>query len=403
MSEQVSNIVLVGVSGTGNTGELAYFSGPGTLVGVPNSVGINPSRGNGNNIASVALGYQALSANTTGVGNTAIGYQAMAANTTGGTVGNVAIGNQAMVSNISGDANTALGIEALFTNTTGSYNTAVGADAIGFGDGGNHNVAIGPQALFHAGAGSFNTSCGALSLNTTTGSGNVGLGYCAGFYEVGSNVFYVDNQDRLNTAGDKAGALLYGTFNATASLQTLRINATLGVGVGAPSGTRMQVGGPITASAGLALTLSVGGNLTAAANGDQLIGFRFGPGFTPGAFTGLQFTAVLLSANSVAAFASPADPLMLDIGVLTGNGAANAWGIRIAPPVGAANNYLISHTTPGMFSVLASGLLTATGVTLAAGSSLTLGNAYVAGVTVPTGSIVIKDSNGQAYRVSAVI
>jgi Chaperone of endosialidase len=41
-----------------------------------------------------------------------------------------------------------------------------------------------------------------------------------------SAAFYVDNQDRGSTAGDKAGALLYGTFDATPANQMLTINAS---------------------------------------------------------------------------------------------------------------------------------------------------------------------------------
>ena len=57
------------------------------------------------------------------------------------------------------------------------------------------------------------------------GDDNVALGFSAGKYETGSSAFYIDNQDRVNTTGDKAGAILYGVFNATPSSQTLVINA----------------------------------------------------------------------------------------------------------------------------------------------------------------------------------
>jgi hypothetical protein len=51
----------------------------------------------------------------------------------------------------------------------------------------------------------------------------------AGYYETGSNAFYVDNQDRTNTAGDKAKSLMYGVFNAATSSQTLKVNAVMTV------------------------------------------------------------------------------------------------------------------------------------------------------------------------------
>mgnify|MGYP001575369881 CR=1 FL=1 len=47
-----------------------------------------------------------------------------------------------------------------------------------------------------------------------------------GYYELGSNAFYIDNQNRTNTAGEKAKALLYVTFDADPANQTLTINAT---------------------------------------------------------------------------------------------------------------------------------------------------------------------------------
>src|ERR1017187_2732996 len=115
-----------------------------------------------------------------------------------------------------GSYNTATGLNALHGNTTGSDNTAVGVSALYINPTGANNTAIGFEAL----------------TNNITGSGNVALGNYAGAYETGSNDFYVDNQNRTNTAGDKAGALLYGTFNATPSSQQLTVNGILNSLVG---------------------------------------------------------------------------------------------------------------------------------------------------------------------------
>ena len=153
-----------------------------------------------------AFGYLAAYANTTGHGLSAFGYAAGAASTTGWY--NSYIGGHAGQNNV-GEYNTAVGGRALFYATTGNYNTIVGADA----------------ALQKA-SGSSNTGLGYRVLdNTGTGSGNVAIGAYAGLYETSSNAFYLNNQDRTNTAGDKAGSLMYGTFNATPSSQTLAINA----------------------------------------------------------------------------------------------------------------------------------------------------------------------------------
>lgn len=185
-----------------------------------------------------AFGLSALGANVSGVATTAIGYQALRLATAANSC--VAVGDQALQSNL-----------------TGGQNVAIGASALGAATSGN-NTAVGHQAL---------STGGAIS-------GNVALGYNAGKYEAGSSAFYVDNQDRTNTAGDKAGALLYGTFNATPASQTLRVNAAFSslfsilsvsptLGVGYATGA----GGTVTQGSGsgkaTAFTLSkVSGQIT---------------------------------------------------------------------------------------------------------------------------------------------
>lgn len=145
---------------------------------------------------NIKVGYQAggnLHA-TAALRNTFVGYQSGLSGASSGADDNTAIGFYSLKANTTGENNTALGGYALLTNTTGGTNTAVGWHAL---------------------------------YTNSTGAGNTALGAFAGKYETGSNAFYVDNQDRTNTAGDKAGALLYGTFNATPASQTLKVNGTL--------------------------------------------------------------------------------------------------------------------------------------------------------------------------------
>ncbi|MFA5931797.1 MAG: hypothetical protein WC793_00250 [Candidatus Paceibacterota bacterium] len=159
--------------------------------------------------SNVGIGQDVLTINTKGYGNTATGWSDLKLNTTGSW-------------------NTAYGVTALYNNTTGSNNVAIGGEALGFNTIGGENTAVGVYALDFNTTGSLNTANGMYSLSSnSTGSRNVALGYAAGAYELGSSSFYVDAYDRANTAGDKAGALLYGTFNATPSLQTLTINGKI--------------------------------------------------------------------------------------------------------------------------------------------------------------------------------
>ena len=158
----------------------------------------------------------------------------------------IALGDFALASTTTGTNNYAIGRSALNSTTTGSVNVAFGGAALALNVTGDENTAIGPSALLQA-----------------LGSRNVALGYAAGQYETGSDSLYIDNQDRTNTAGDKAKALLYGTFAATAAAQQLTINA----------GTITLNGSAVTAAS---LTLSSTTSLLLGTAGSAVgnVGFR---------------------------------------------------------------------------------------------------------------------------------
>ena len=139
---------------------------------------------------------------------------------------NLVIGSQSTQgSSLTGNENVIVGFANAQALSSGSNNTVIGSQA-GQITTGNHNALIGWSAGILTQTGSNSVAIGSYALTTAANqSGNVAIGFSAGRYETGSNAFYVDNQDRTNTAGDKAKALLYGTFNATAANQTLTINA----------------------------------------------------------------------------------------------------------------------------------------------------------------------------------
>ena len=197
-------------STSSTTGALVVSGGAGFAKDVYVN-GVRVGMGAGSISTNTAVGSDALAANITGANNTTVGQGAMALGANGNS--NSAFGFNALSNNTGGE-NSAFGRSALYTNTSGAGNTA-----IGFG------------TLF----------------SNSTGSGNVALGKYAGLYETGSNSFYVDNQDRVTTAGDKAGALLYGTFNATPASQTLTINAGTTT-VGAGNTPVLSINGAITST-----------------------------------------------------------------------------------------------------------------------------------------------------------
>jgi hypothetical protein len=128
--------VAVDISGTG-TDEADFAS---TGLNLP--VATESYRIGGNNAVwqdttnfNVAVGKTAMptTLSQTGGGNNgaydvAVGIQALNANTTGGT--NTGLGAQALFQNTIGASNTAVGAQALYSNSTGNQNTALGTSAL---------------------------------------------------------------------------------------------------------------------------------------------------------------------------------------------------------------------------------------------------------------------------------
>lgn len=201
-------------AGTFPAGAFA-FTNDITVHGVP--FGLGPAA----DATNIRVGTGALASAGAGTENVAIGQFVLGPTTSNQ---NTAIGWASAGNIIGGAQNTVVGASALQSETTGSSNAIFGFTAANNVVGGSNNTILGCGAFRVSIAGSQNTVVGSESV-INGANRNVTLGYFSGHYETGSDAFYVDNQDRTNTAGDKAGALLYGTFNATAASQTLAINA----------------------------------------------------------------------------------------------------------------------------------------------------------------------------------
>ncbi len=172
------------------------------------------------NNRNAGVGKDALKYNTEGEKNTAIGYRSLYKNNTGNE--NTATGYGALFSNTNGINNTAIGTWALHFNQTGNFNTAIGNSAGYFISTGGSNTIIGNYADNYNQEGSKNTIIGFMAgtkgaLNSK--SGNVFIGYKAGFNEVSDNKLYIENSNS-NTP------LIYGDFET--DLTTVYGN--LGVG-----------------------------------------------------------------------------------------------------------------------------------------------------------------------------
>ena len=176
----------------------------------------------GNNF-NVGVGREALHSILSGVKNVAVGNLALYSNVSGSF--NTAIGNKALYSNTGGE-NTAVGYYSL-ANNTGSFNVALGLRALNNNTGGFYNVGVGNYSNYFNQNGSYNTTIGysaGFGSALHSSSGNVFIGYNAGYYEMGNNKLYIENSDS-NTP------LIGGDFAA----DEVYINGTLRITGGSPA------------------------------------------------------------------------------------------------------------------------------------------------------------------------
>ena len=201
----------------------------------------------GNN---VAVGHNALTANTTASNNVAVGSGALATSTT--ATDNTAVGFQALNANTDGADNVAVGDEAGHDITTGSRNTILGSKAgdaatttddttlVGYGAGGgaimtgHDNTGIGSGALSATSSGSFNTVVGKdAGLAISTGANNVAVGFEALKTEDGNghNVAIGYQALKVQNAGADAKNVAIG-YQAGLSVTTGTGNTYIGAEVG---------------------------------------------------------------------------------------------------------------------------------------------------------------------------
>jgi hypothetical protein len=201
--------------GIGNSALTFNTSGNSNIA-----VGNGASYNNTNASNNLAIGNFTLFNNKTAKGIVAIGDSALNKynSTSVAYVGNTAIGYRALYSNLTGLSNTAIGWES-GTKSTGTNNTLLGSGALRNNTSGNDNVIIGASANSNNATGSNNTIIGsqAGAFYVDNKSGNVLIGYRAGYKELSSNKLYIHNNE-----GTSLEALIYGEFDNA----LLRINGS---------------------------------------------------------------------------------------------------------------------------------------------------------------------------------
>jgi hypothetical protein len=198
------------------TGYQALFNN--TVAGYNTAHGAWALYSNTSGGSNCASGYGALYTNGSGYYNTAAGTQSLYFNTADH---NTALGCQSLYKNSTGEKGTAVGSTALMNNTTGNYNTAMGCGALNGLKGGHGNTAAGYLADSYNEYGSNNTILGYEAGRATSRhnkSGNVFIGYKAGYSELGDDRLYIANSDTT-------APLIYGEFDN----ELLRVHGTLDI------------------------------------------------------------------------------------------------------------------------------------------------------------------------------
>lgn len=170
------------ISSTAGSNGNIYFGYSGSLPGSTGNIGIGFETLNvTSGFSNVAIGVQALRANTTGNTNTAVGSSALLSNTIGSR--NTALGSGTLANSVGADFNTAVGWNASSQSSSGASNTSVGHRALTNNVAGFGNTAVGDLAMQGV-VGNSPTQCTALGRSAlgaiTTGTNNVGIGFNAG-------------------------------------------------------------------------------------------------------------------------------------------------------------------------------------------------------------------------------
>jgi hypothetical protein len=212
---------------------------------------------------NTGLGVNVLQ-NAVSGGNLALGTNALSANTSG--TDNVAIGDSALTANISGDRNIALGSYTLDSNTTGTLNVGIGNAVLSALVDGSANVGIGFEALKNQTTSNNNVGIGKQALNQNiSGSDNIAIGASAGYNETGSNNLYITNNNFGSINADRSGSLMWGKMDNTTANQTLQVNATTTI-------TNSQTLQSFTILSNVSASLNFTDDTTAAAGGVPLGG-----------------------------------------------------------------------------------------------------------------------------------
>jgi hypothetical protein len=230
----VATSSLLPLTGGTLTGALSGTSATFSLDATIN--GVKVGKGAGSGTFNTAIGYIALSQNTTGSYNSAFGAYSLSTNSNG--IYNAAIGYQALLSNTSGSSNVSVGSLSMHDNTTGQNNTAIGTSSGYYITTGSYNTIVGNYA-----------GTTTLDSNVILADGNGNLRF-VGFST--GNVYLGAGTTLPTDSGYKLDVNGTGRFSSSVTAQSLDIISASGVGSSTASGLARFI------TAGTSTAISVG-------------------------------------------------------------------------------------------------------------------------------------------------
>jgi hypothetical protein len=216
---------------------------------------------------NVAVGYQALTANTSGTGNVAVGSIAGTSLTTGAS--NVALGSQALRNATSGFSNTAIGAGSLSALTDASGNIGIGSSSGSKLTTGAYNINIGSSAGTNIGSGSVGNTTGNYSIMIGTqtrpaADGETNQIVIAGGGDGITTVGLGSNTTLIGSSGTTTARIMGALTLPNTTASTSSTTGALKVSGGAGIAGNVYIGGTLSIAGG---TPAAGEVLTSDANG----------------------------------------------------------------------------------------------------------------------------------------
>lgn len=203
------------------------------------------------------------------------------------------------------------------------------------------------------------------------------------------------NYQGINASGVNVaatGASLTGSLSTGTATNP---NLVFNVGVKTTTGSTLATGTPALTLTGETLAAVFAGIISAPAGSASLPSLTFSPDVTSGLYQRTTGVVTFATGGAIRAELSSTGLRINNTGVYgMSSGAASA-----------AADVAISRVSAGVVgigtgaSASVAGSLQALNFTLGSGGALQLGNAYVAGTVVQTGTVTMKDSSGTTVRV----